>query len=400
LATPFSRTTRSLAGSTPVTAWLAWGCAGLGLAAWGAWFLLGHVTVLEFSRSARLEVQQAAHLLVPALGGRVRVNHLELGQAVAAGEVLLELDATADTLRLHEEQARAAGLAAQAAALRAEIVARRSAAGGDREAAHAALAGARARTREAATAAAFAADQARRLREENDAGSVAAVDAQRSGAEADQRRAAADAIGAEAHRIEAEAHARSAAQGADASSLRRMLAALDAEHRASQAVAERLALLVEQHRVRAPVAGRVAELRPLHPGEMVTAGQAVGSVVPGGALVVVAEFDPATALGRVHAGQAATLRLDAFPWAQYGVVHATVSRVSGEVRDRLVRVELTPRAPWPAGFTAQHGLPGSVEVSVERLPPAQLLLRASGHWLARAEAVATADGATPPAARP
>ena len=45
---------------------------------------------------------------------------------------------------------------------------------------------------------------------------------------------------------------------------------------------------------------------------------------------------------------AARLRLDSFPWTQYGSLATTVSRVASEVRDGRVRVELTVASEPPA----------------------------------------------------
>jgi len=84
----------------------------------------------------------------------------------------------------------------------------------------------------------------------------------------------------------------------------------------------------------------------------------------------------------VRAGQAARLRLAGFAWTQYGSIEATVSRVAGELRDGRLHVELSPRGALPPGLSLQHGLPGAVEVEIERVAPALLLLRASGQWLA------------------
>ena len=78
-----------------------------------------------------------------------------------------------------------------------------------------------------------------------------------------------------------------------------------------------------------------------------------------------AEFLPAVALGRVRAGQPARLRLDSFPWTQYGSLATTVSRVASEVRDGRVRVELTVASQPTARLPLQHGLRGTVEVEVE-----------------------------------
>jgi len=94
------------------------------------------------------------------------------------------------------------------------------------------------------------------------------------------------------------------------------------------------------------------------------------------------DFLPSAAIGRIQTGQPARLRLEAFPWTQYGAVSATVASVASEVRDGRVRVELTVR-PNPASLIPlQHGLPGTVEVEVDRVSPAILVLRTAGQLLA------------------
>ena len=77
-------------------------------------------------------------------------------------------------------------------------------------------------------------------------------------------------------------------------------------------------------------------------------------------------------------GQPARLRLDGYPWAQYGLVKARVSSVASEVRDGLVRVELGIEPEVPAGIVLEHGLPGELEVEVETASPAMLVLRSVG----------------------
>jgi membrane fusion protein (multidrug efflux system) len=97
--------------------------------------------------------------------------------------------------------------------------------------------------------------------------------------------------------------------------------------------------------------------------------------VPSGDLILVAEFDPASALGRIRPGQAATLRLAGYPWAQYGTVSARVERVAGELRNGQLRVELRATRNAVHGVRLAHGLAGTVEVEVESLSPARLLAR-------------------------
>ena len=114
-------------------------------------------------------------------------------------------------------------------------------------------------------------------------------------------------------------------------------------------------------------------------------------MVPHGDLQDVADYLPSSALGRIQPGQPARLRLEGFPWAQYGSLAATVNRVASEVRNGHVRVDLSLEPDSASPIPLQHGLPGTVEVQVERLAPATLVLRAAGKLLARP--VARAQGA-------
>jgi membrane fusion protein (multidrug efflux system) len=75
------------------------------------------------------------------------------------------------------------------------------------------------------------------------------------------------------------------------------------------------------------------------------------------------------------------MRLDGFPWAEYGTIQARVSRVGTEIRDNLVRVEFTPELSSESHIIMQHGLPGSIEVSVEQVSPAVMILRAAGQLM-------------------
>ena len=77
------------------------------------------------------------------------------------------------------------------------------------------------------------------------------------------------------------------------------------------------------------------------------------------------DFPPAV-LGRIQPGQPARLRLDGFPWMQYGAVSATVASVASEVRDGWVRVELAVRPDAAPPIPLQH------------VSPATLLLRTAG----------------------
>ncbi len=172
--------------------------------------------------------------------------------------------------------------------------------------------------------------------------------------------------------------------------LERQRALLEARMSSLEAVLSGMAHELEQHRVRAPIAGSLGEVVSLQPGAVVAKGDRLAAIVPPGRLRIVAEFAPPEALGRIQPDQRARLRLEGFPWVHYGTVPARVSRVASEPLDGRIRVELglerAPSVPVPL----QHGLPGTLEVEVERISPAALVLRVAGRTLARPKPEAAA----------
>jgi len=58
-----------------------------------------------------------------------------------------------------------------------------------------------------------------------------------------------------------------------------------------------------------------------------------------------------------------------------------VTRVAQEVRDGKVRVELALDAHSSFRGELEHGMPGTLEIVVERLSPLSLVLRTAGEWL-------------------
>jgi adhesin transport system membrane fusion protein len=385
LPSQFSATTRSLANDGFRYAYLAWLCAGVLLAAWLCWFFMSEVTVYEASARAHLEVQQAPHVVAAVIAGKVVSAPVVIGQQVQAGAILVELDAGSEKLRLREELSRLAAMAPRIESINREIAALESAGVNEQHAAAAAVQAARYRSSEAVAAVAFAEEHARRLTTESRAGSIAEIDALRAVAEAAKLQASGSALALDARRLGLEALTRERQGQAQLESLRRSMEAMQAERATVALAIERLQAEVERHVVRAPVSGRIGDVHALRPGAYASAGQPLATVVPAGGLVILADFTPASVLGRVHPGQAARLRLSGFPWTQYGSIEATVIRVATEVRDNLVRVELAPNMSAASRPVMQHGLPGSVEVVVDRLAPAVLVLRASGQMLSQSE---------------
>ena len=207
---------------------------------------------------------------------------------------------------------------------------------------------------------------------------VSTAEAERVAGEAESKRAAAENLRAAVDRLEPELQVRERDREVKLNELEGEAARLEAQLAESNEVIKRLEYDRERRQIRAPISGRIGDCAVLHSGSHVAEGQQIGVIVGGGALQVVADFPPSSAVGKILPGQLATVRLTGFPWAQYGTVPAKVSRVANEIRDGRMRVELAVDRSSNSRIPLQHGLPGSVEVAVERVTPFSMLLRSIG----------------------
>jgi membrane fusion protein (multidrug efflux system) len=384
MSAPFSRSLRALGaegtGGSPVV--LA--VATLLLVAWTGWFLLGRVTVWAVSDAARVEVDGAAHPVATSEAGRVTDVHLALGAEVAAGDILVELDRAREEHALAEEEAKQRALDAELAALRVELETARGMIGTTRASGVAAVAEAEARVAEADATARAAEERSDRLASLPEGQAVSAIELLQAKATAAAARAATDALRTGLSREGLDQRGAQGEREVRVAQLEREVATLSGAVGTSAATAAGLAEAVERRHVRAPVAGRLGEVTSLAVGAVLDEGDQVATVLPRGELRIVAGFAPAASLGRVRVGQPARLRLDGFPWTWYGTVAATVTGVADEVRDGTIRVELAPAADAASPIPLQHGLPGAVEVAVDEISPATLVLRAAGRALDRA----------------
>lgn len=351
------------------------------LGGWCAWLFLARVSRYETTDSARLEVDRATHLLQAPYAGRVVASRLVLGRTVEAGEILVELDANPERLQMQEERTRRKAIDPRVESLRAQLTAATQAAARERDAARAALEEARARVIEAEQPARFGEADAARLKQLLAEGLTPERDYARAQAEADRARAAVESWRQALTRQEREQRTHESDRDAQIRALEAEIRRLEGESVTSGAAIDRLQYDVEKRRIRAPIAGRLGDVATLRPGAVLHDGDKLASIVPSGALRIVAEFDPPAALGRIRPGQAARLRLKGFPWAQYGSIAGRVTTVGNEIRDGRVRVECDVVGSAANLIPAQHGLPGSVEVRVEEVSPAALALRVAGEWI-------------------
>jgi multidrug resistance efflux pump len=378
MSTPFSRSMRSLAADGFHRSLVGLLIAASLLIAWTVWFCLARVTLYEVTTTARLEVDRAAHPVAVPVAGRIVATHLMLGREVQAGDVLVELETNEQRLQIEEERTRLATLTAQLEGIHKELMAEEEAQRQERQTAQLRLDEARARHREAEVAARTAQEEAEIYMRVQERGLASRLDFLRVTSEAPKRRAAADALRVAISRQEGEQRTRESERQGRLERLKRDATQLTGQIAEAEAAMALPAYEITTRSVRSPVAGRLGEVANVQVGTVIREGDKIGAVVPPGTLKVIAAFLPATALGRIRPGQPARLRLEGFPWTQYGVVKARVTRVASELRNERMRVDLTVDADTASLIPFQHGLPGTVEVEVDRVSPATLVLRTAG----------------------
>jgi multidrug resistance efflux pump len=348
------------------------------LTAWAIWAVRATIVRYEVSDSARLEVVGAPYIIQSDITGRLRSSALVLGRKVQAGDILLDLESREEQLSLSLEHIHRAALQPQLAALRAQMEQEGLGKADEQKVLTFSVGDAEAQHRQAEAQAVLATEEAARANRLRSEGLISEADARRANADAASKRSAAQASQAAALRVVPELQVRDRDRAVRVKQILVDVTKLQAEDAASSANLQRLEYELEKRHIRAPVSGTLTECAILRPGAHISEGQQIATLVASSAVQMVAEFTPSAALGKIQPGQAATVKLQGFAWAQFGTLKARVSRVAGDVRDGKIRVELAVSAPAHSRLPLQHGLPGSVEIEVERVTPALLLLRSAG----------------------
>lgn len=356
---------------------------------WSSWLVAARVPSYHLSVAARLEVERI-HPIASPVTGRVVSTAVSLGRDVQQGDVLLEVEAERERLETAAERTRLASVSAQISELQRQITAAQATLGELQRGARAALTESEQRLAAADAAARGVADKLSRTDQLKGMGLVSAAEAEAVRTEAEARQADLQAARAAVERLGAEQQVAERELLGRVASLTRERLELEGLREAAASTVVQHETEAERRRIRAPVSGKLGEVNPIQIGAVIRDGERVASIIPEGDVRVVAEFSPPS-LGRVKPGQPARLRMDGFPWTQYGYLDAEVTSVATETRDQRVRVELTLRDSAGARIPLQHGMPGTVEIEVERVAPMVLLLRSLGHMLSEAPVAAATE---------
>jgi membrane fusion protein (multidrug efflux system) len=398
---PFNKTLSFLDAQSQRRTGLVMIVASVVVVVWGGWLAGSTTTVYAVSDEGRLLANGAASPIQTSVAGVVSENKLTLGAEVTAGAVLVELDSSAEKLRRGEEEIRKQGLEETVRNLELIIEAERGLAQATTKAGATRVSSAAAKANAAATVAALAKQQDEAIRRLRDASLVSNLDALKAAEDLQRQRGQLTINSAETALAAADFDRVRKETGVRLLTLQKELSELKTNVLAAASVITQLDFEIAKRKLRAPVDGTIADVVPLPVGAAVGANHTLATIVPKTKMRWVAYFPIRDAVGRIHPGQHARIRLDAFPWTAYGPLNATVAGVGSEPHDQRVRVELDV-AGDNTNIPLSHGMTGVTDVEVERMSPLRLLLRLSGQTIQgnKQRAPAAASSASPVRDRP
>lgn len=157
------------------------------------------------------------------------------------------------------------------------------------------------------------------------------------------------------------------ADPAQVTETRSRLAQVEAEEASAKEALDNCVLL-------APMSGQVVRLTVHGSGEVVQPGQVVAEVAPAGAALVLQAQVSNADIGRVRVGQRAKVKMDAFPFQEYGAVNGTVTEIApdaeldehGMATYRVTLALQPPRATGRHVINLKLGMTGTAEIIVGR----------------------------------
>lgn len=387
MAYPFERTLRSLNGYESKTRILLVVLVAFGVAGFVTWAVAARVPVMKVSSQGRIEPHNAIYRLEPPAAGRVARSLLNLDQEVKEGDLLIEFDTRAEQLELEQNKATTAAAEQELAIIDQQIANKKNEHQANGQVDAVAVQEAEEKARELAPRQKLAAQRAE-LAANSPTGSISELEKLERSTDLDALDFASREQRLAITRIKREQSVKHETLVAQLLGLEREQLRLQGQLRELKVASDKLHYQIEKKHYRAPASGKLVDVVELAPGDFITDGQRLGSILASDAEVRVRARFPKEMVGMIAPGQLARLKVDSFPWTIYGTVPARVSRVgtepgiaaTPEAIPGTVRVELDLLPVRDPRIQLQHGMTVSVEVEVARVSPVALLLRAIGEW--------------------
>jgi len=345
-----------------------------------AWLFFARISVYEVSTSAWIEVLSVPQSLTTEIEGRVLSSQLQLGLDVKVKDILVTLDDQGVRRQLDEPEQIIKTTKNRLAKLNEEFHAKQATISALEKSIELANKQAQAQFKAAETQSKLANERLARAETLFATNTLAKEDVEVRRAEAETAATLVTLARLAIAQGEQERLAGKLQFEAELAEVKGEQERLQGEIGTQEVRLREVEYQLELRKIRSPVTGRVEEVVPFRVGALVKPGEKLATIVPPGPTRLVAQV-PVIAVGRVVSGKQARLRLDGYPWTQYGTISATVTGVGTEPSQGSIRVELEIESDQNSSIPLQHGQSGIVEIEVESVSPAILILRAAGEQL-------------------
>lgn len=159
----------------------------------------------------------------------------------------------------------------------------------------------------------------------------------RNAGELEQAESDHDRLEAEFSKKQAEAQSSELAAQQQLQQLKMQAAQIKAEIAETQTQIQAAHARISDLFLYAPVNGTVTSLKISNPGEVAQPGQTVAEIAPAGIPLVLSALLPTAEAGLVQPGMQVQIKLDAFPYQEYGLLSGTVTSIAPdtEIDERL-----------------------------------------------------------------
>ncbi len=313
--------------------------------------------------------------LVAPTNTAIESVHVELGQIVVKGDVLVRFDAQPQRIELASKRAQEGrvqeallALEAQAAILDPKLAKELESLANELKQAQSRRQQALSRIEYAQKAEALYAQ----LRSER---RIDRLQYEEALANLAQERLELQSLDAQIARLDSRASLARSAVGGERESLRAQVAELARQAADLRGSIESLERDLAQTEVKAPTAAKVGALAEIGTGSVPGEDAWLLTLVPAQGSEFRAQFDAQVAGGRIQPGQSARIALHVLPWVEHGELPARVLRVASLPTEDRLEVVLGMDVEHPLHALVRQGYEGRANVDVESMTLLQRLLR-------------------------